>query len=86
MPIIKKKYKEHPGLINAMENRYKIYNDTLDLLDKLESEGKCFVIRPTIPLKVSRFERDKEKLKIVYNQGYEDALKLSEDLKRFLES
>lgn len=86
MPIIKRKYKDHPGLINAMENRYRIYNDTLDLLDKLEKEGKCFIIRPTVPLKVSRFEKDKNKLKEIYNRGYEDAKILSEKLKKFLES
>lgn len=86
MPIIKRKYKNYPKLVEAIENRYKIYNDTLELINKLEKEGKCFVISPSTPLKVSRFERDKEKLKIVYSQGYEDALKLSEDLKIFLEN
>lgn len=86
MPIIKRKYKNYPKLVDAIENRYKIYNETLELINKLEKEGKCFVISPSMPLKVSRFERDKEKLKVVYNQGYEDAFKLSEDLKRFLES
>lgn len=85
MPIIKRKYKNYPKLVEAIENRYKIYNETLELINKLEKEGKCFVISPSTPLKVSRFERDKEKLKVVYNQGYEDALKLSKDLKRFLE-
>ena len=86
MPIIKRKYKNYQGLINAMENRYKVYNETLDLLDKLEAEGKCFVIRPSLPLNVSRFEKNKEKLELIYNQGYNDALALSEDLIRFLES
>lgn len=85
MPIIKRKYKNHQGLINAMENRYKIYNETLEQLDKLEAEGKCFVIRPSSPLEVSRFEKDKEKLEAIYNKGYEDAKKLSVDLKKFLE-
>ncbi|MDY6226658.1 MULTISPECIES: patatin-like phospholipase family protein [unclassified Clostridium] len=84
MPIIKRKYKNYKGLIDAMENRYKIYNDTLDLLDKLEKEGKCFVIRPSAPLEVSRFERDKNKLETIYNRGYEDAKALSEDLIKFL--
>lgn len=84
MPIIKRKYKNHKGLIAAMENRYKNYNDTLDLLDKLEKEGKCFIIRPSKPLEVSRFERDKNKLEDIYNRGYEDAKSLSEDLIKFL--
>ena len=86
MPIIKRKYKGHSGLIDAMENRYKVYNDTLDMLDKLEEEGKCFIIRPSSPLKVSRFERDKSKLEEIYNKGYEDAKSLSEDLIKFLNS
>ena len=84
MPIIKRKYKKHPGLINAMENRYKIYNETLEQLDKLEEEGKCFVIRPSSPLDVSRFEKDKNKLEAIYNKGYEDAKAISEDLIKFL--
>lgn len=84
MPIIKRKYKNYKGLIYAMENRYKHYNDTLDLLDKLEKEGKCFIIRPSIPLEVSRFERDKNKLEAIYNRGYEDAQSLSDDLIKFL--
>lgn len=85
MPIIKRKYKSHQGLIKAMENRYKIYNETLEQLDKLEEEGKCFVIRPSSPLDVSRFERDKNKLEAIYNKGYEDAKALSESLIKFLE-
>jgi predicted patatin/cPLA2 family phospholipase len=86
MPIIKRKYKNHPALIDAMENRYKIYNETLEMLDKLEEEGKCFVIRPSSPLEVGRFERDKNKLEEIYNKGYEDAKALSEDLIKFLNS
>ena len=84
MPIIKKKYKSHKGLIKAMENRHEVYNNTLDMLDKLEEEGKCFIIRPTSPLEVSRFERDKNKLEEIYNKGYEDAKAISEDLIKFL--
>ncbi|WP_411168687.1 patatin family protein [Clostridium sp. MB05] len=85
MSIIKRKYKKHPALIDVMENRYRIYNDTLEKLDKLEQEGKCFVIRPSSPLDVSRFERNKDKLEAIYNKGYEDAEKLSEELIKFLE-
>ena len=84
MPIIKRKYKNYKGLIDAMENRYKIYNDTLDMLDKLEEEGKCFIIRPSSPIEVSRFEKDRNKLEDVYNRGYEDAKALSEKLIKFL--
>lgn len=84
MPIIKRKYKKHSGLITAMENRYKVYNNTLEQLEELEEQGKCFVIRPSSPLEVSRFEKNKEKLEIIYNKGYEDAEKLVGDLRRFL--
>ncbi|MBE6053096.1 MAG: patatin family protein [Clostridium sartagoforme] len=84
MPIIKRKYKNYKGLIDAMENRYKIYNETLDMLDKLEEEGKCFIIRPSVPLEVSRFEKDKNKLGDIYNRGYEDAKSLLDDLIKFL--
>lgn len=85
MPVIKRKYKNHPGLISAMENRYKIYNDTLDQLEELEKQGKCFIIRPSSPLEVSKFEKNKAKLEAIYNKGYKDAEKLLMGLRSFLE-
>jgi predicted patatin/cPLA2 family phospholipase len=71
--LIKMKYKKYPLLIEAMMNRYKKYNDTLDYIEKLEQEGKAIVIRASKEIKVDRLERNAVKLNELFQNGYEDA-------------
>ncbi|KPU27934.1 patatin [Caloranaerobacter sp. TR13] len=78
--LLKIIYSEYPGIIDAMLNRYKIYNNTLEYIEKLESEKKVFVIRPTKDMKVDRIERDVNKLKELYEMGYEDARRCYEEM------
>lgn len=68
-------YKEFKGLNKALETRYKLYNETLDYIEELESKNKVYVIRPSRNLKVGRVERNPEKLTQLYEVGYEDAKK-----------
>ncbi|WP_069649311.1 patatin-like phospholipase family protein [Caloranaerobacter ferrireducens] len=78
--LLKIIYSEYPGIIDAMLNRYKIYNNTLEYIEKLESEKKVFVIRPTKDMKVDRIERDVNKLKELYEMGYEDARRCYDEM------
>lgn len=71
--LIRLKYKKYPKLVEAILNRYKNYNETLDYIEKLEKEGKVVVIRHKEELKIDRLERHREKLLELYNYGYEDA-------------
>ena len=57
----------------ALETRYKLYNETLEYIEELESKNEIVVIRPTKNLKVGRVERNQEKLTQLYALGYEDA-------------
>lgn len=68
----KRKYKNYPNFVKAVENRYKMYNSTVDLINELESKGEIFVFRPTLP-PVSRLERNVDKLNEFYNHGYDQA-------------
>ena len=85
LSFFKLKYKKYPNLVKAIENRYKIYNETLDFLEEEKAKNKVFIIQPKLPVKISRIEKDKDKLKELYDQGYEDAKELYEDLMKFLE-
>ena len=85
LSLLKFKYKKYPNLVKAIENRYKIYNETLDFLEEEKAQNKVFIIQPKLPVKISRIEKDKDKLKALYDQGYEDAKELYEDLMKFLE-
>ena len=70
-PFVKLFYKKYPKLQEAINQRAANYNKTLDLIEKLEQEGRALVIRPEKPLKVSRIEKDINKLVELYNEGYE---------------
>lgn len=85
LSFFKLKYKKYPNLVKAIENRYKMYNETLDFLEEEKAKNEVFIIQPKLPVKISRIEKDKDKLKELYNQGYEDAKELYEDLMKFLE-
>ncbi|HWO96308.1 MAG TPA: patatin family protein [Bacillus sp. (in: firmicutes)] len=71
--MAKRSYREYPGLVKALENRYRIYNETVAYLEKEEAKGNVFIIRPEQPLSVGRMERNPVKLESLYQQGYEEA-------------
>ncbi|UOQ86076.1 patatin-like phospholipase family protein [Gracilibacillus salinarum] len=81
---IKRKYKEFPGLIKAIENRHQVYNDTLQYLYDQEKQGNVFIISPNEKLTVGRVEKNKNKLMDLYRKGYQDAEKLKAPLQEFL--
>ena len=72
-------YKEYPRLRVALRNRNKLYNEQLELVERLEDEGKIIVIRPEKPIVVGRMETNTKKLTDLYEQGYACAKKIFEE-------
>ncbi len=83
--FLQRKYSQYPGLIESMARRHDTYNNTMRYIRQKEEEGSIFVIQPTLPLKVSRIERDKNKLDSLYVQGKKDAEGLHGELIKWLE-
>lgn len=52
----------------------KRYNQRTELINKLEKKGKIFVIRPNKPVRIGKIEKNKRKLKILYEEGRQEAL------------
>ena len=77
-------FRKYPKLAQALEMRYAIYNRQMDLVDRMEEEGKIFVIRPEIKT-ISRTERNREKLMEFYRHGYIQMMKQYDGLIRYLE-
>ena len=73
-------YKEYPRLRVALRNRNKIYNEQLELVERLEDEGKIKVIRPSKPIVVDRMETSVRKLTDLYEEGYECAKRMFEGI------
>lgn len=79
-------YRKYPELVRSILNVPRHYNAEMDEIDRLEAQGKIFVIRPSEPVTVSRTEKDVEKLQALYDQGQEVCRKALPKLKEYLES
>lgn len=73
-------YKEYPRLRVALRNRNKVYNEQLEMVERLEDEGKIKVIRPLKPIVVDRMETNVRKLTDLYEEGYDCARKMFEGI------
>ncbi|CAM3493934.1 patatin family protein [Marinicrinis lubricantis] len=79
-------YPKYKGLVQALIRRAEVYNRTMDLIQQLEQEGKVFVIRPSRKVEVGRIDKDQPKLEQLYEQGYEDAKSLSDQMLKWIHS
>ncbi len=78
------KYLKYPKFYQAIKNRAKIYNETLELIKKLEKEKKVFIIRP-VDLEIKRTENNPDVLTEWYLHGYVEAKEKYNDLLKFIE-
>ncbi|ACL69607.1 conserved protein with patatin domain [Halothermothrix orenii H 168] len=69
-----------------MENRYLHYNKNLDYIAELEEKKKVFVIRPVKKIEISRLERNREKIKALYKQGYSETIRQYNNLMNWINS
>lgn len=69
-------YRKYPKLQEALFVRNSVYNKTMDLIEKLEEQGRITVIRPVNPVNVGRMEKDVTKLTALYQEGYEVAAQI----------
>lgn len=63
-------YKKYPRLRVALSRRLAVYDAQLELVERLENEGKIVCIRPEKPMEVGRMEKDTVKLERLYEEGY----------------
>ncbi len=82
--FLKVKYRAYPALVELLELRHLAYNAQLDYVREAESDGRAFVIAPTVPLHLGRMEKNREKLNEIYLLGQNDALKKLDELKQYL--
>lgn len=84
--LLKARYLKYPKVYERMAERHIAYNGQLAFTESQRQAGKAFVIRPRTAGGVGRIEKDREKLKALYRQGYEDAAECGGELVRFLET
>lgn len=71
-PII---YKEFPRLRVALSHRVEVYNEQLEMVERMERWGEILVIRPQRKMEVGRTCSDVEKLERLYEEGFREGEK-----------
>ena len=66
------------GLANSIIRR------ELEQVARQEAAGNAFVLRPQKPSGIGRIEKDPQKLRALYQAGYEEAKRRWPELERFL--
>lgn len=69
-------YRRYPRLRLVLSRRCAVYNEQLELVEKLEDEGRVIAIRPEKKVVVNRIEKDVNKLTALYEEGYACAEKV----------
>ena len=77
-------YRKYPNLINAIENKYKNYNEIVEKIIDMENKKEIFVIRPSKTIKISKLEKDENKLQEMYDLGISDCKNVIKELKKFI--
>lgn len=71
LPVPKFIYRRYPELRKTLASRNAQYNRTMEMIERLEDEGRMTIIRPVHPIEVDRMEKDTDKLRALYQEGYE---------------
>lgn len=77
-------YKNYPEFCETLKNRNRIYSEQYELIEKLEKEGKIFVIRPSKVIKTKATEKNPDVLNALYNSGRKDCEKVLNKLIEYL--
>lgn len=83
--LIKLRYARYPKVYELMKNRHIEYNRTLDYLYAQVKNGTAFLIQPRHKSDVGRIEKNKNKLRALYEEGYEEAAACYDAMLAYLE-
>ena len=83
--LVQARYGKYPEMVKALRFRDRIYNETMDHIDEGVENGTIFRIAPVKDLGIGRLEKNKNKLKLAYEEGYFVAEAMAEKLKEFLD-
>lgn len=84
MPFLRVRLRRYPKLVEMLADRHERYNAQLDELDRLEREGRVFVIRPSESVSVPISLKDPEQLERNYRIGRRDGEAKLEALREYL--
>ncbi|MGI6212241.1 MAG: patatin-like phospholipase family protein [Anaerovoracaceae bacterium] len=84
IPAVRMKYRKYPKMVEALEQRHIVYNETREHIAERVASGSMFVIEPMGSLHIGKAEKNRKKLEQAYWEGYYVAEGLGDRLKKFL--
>ncbi len=82
--LYRRAYRSYPELVRTTIRRNAKYNWQMEQIERLEKEGRIYVLRPLIPA-VSRLEKDYDMLMNFYEHGYSLMKREYDGLMKYLE-
>ena len=76
--------RQYPKFARKVCDRHVMYNSSITRLAELEQAGKVLVLRPSQHVKISRVEKNPDKLQSLYDVGVRDAQTKQEQIRQFL--
>lgn len=73
--------KSYPNVAKALEKRYLVYNEQLEMAKKYEKEGQVLILAPDDILGLRTLTKDRKKLDLLYQKGLADGRKILSFLK-----
>ena len=83
-PTAKLMYRRYPEFVKSMSKTNERFNRTADMLEEKASRGRLFLIAPSEPVEVTRFEGDMDKLGNLYHLGVHDMENRLDELMEYL--
>lgn len=71
--------RRYPAIADNLLHRYKTYNESVQICEKMQEEGNAVLIRPSEPL--NSFEKDTDVLRHSYQMGYDMAMNRMDEIK-----
>jgi len=63
-------FRKYPNFLKTLLARNESYNETLDYCEKMEREGRLFILAPSADYQIGRTEKSLERRIALYNHGY----------------
>lgn len=82
--LAKVMYRKYPNLLDSMAKVNEDFNEMVDMFEEKSADGEMFLIAPSKPVEVTRFEGDMDKLGALYWLGYNDMKSRLAELNEYL--
>ena len=81
--LIEHHYRRYPNFVATMRRRTEAYNQCRERLFQLEREGRVLVLSPESTAGYSRTEKDVEKIRTLWQNGYFDGRRMAVAIRTF---